>query len=108
MNQLITSILLISSILLFSKCKKEKFQTDDAKIIGIDFRKCPSPACSGYWIEIKQDTLRFLDFPENSKIEELNMDTYFPIEVTIKWKWADDEVLQIVDDLIVVEQLEKK
>jgi len=36
MNKLITFILLISSILFFSKCKKEKLQTDDAKIIGID------------------------------------------------------------------------
>jgi len=108
MNKLTILLLLISAILLFTKCKKEKTKTDDAKIIGIDSRKCSIPGCGGFWTEIGQDTLRFIDFPGNSNIEAPNRDTNFPIEVAIKWKWASDEDLKKADDLIIIEYIEKK
>jgi len=101
-------LLLTSSILLFTKCKKEEIKTEDAQIVGIDFRRCVHPVCGGYWIEIAQDTLRFFDFPENSNFEVPNTDKEFPIEVAIKWKWADDEDLQLAGDLIIIEYIEKK
>jgi len=80
----------------------------DAQLIGIDFRLCPSPVCGGYWIEIGQDTLRFLNFPSNSDVGDLDSDTVFPIPVEVIWKWPEDETLKMAKDLIIMEQVSKK
>jgi len=95
-------------IFIFSNCEKETMKDKDAQLIGIDFRKCASPFCSGYWIEIGQDTLRFLDLPSDSDIGELDVDTQFPIPVKATWKWPEDETLKMAKDLIIMEQLSKK
>jgi len=95
-------------IFTLSNCKKETMKDKDAQLIGIDYRKCASPFCGGYWIEIEQDTLRFLDFPSDSDVGELDVNTVFPIPVEVTWKWPTDETLKMAEDLIMVEKISTK
>lgn len=105
MNKLLVSIALV---FFFTQCKKNIIPLEDAELIGIDLRECASPYCGGYWITINQDTLRFLNFPENSAMKEPKNESRFPIAVGIEWELPQDEDLLKIDDLIVLKQIAKK
>ena len=108
MKKIIQLLFLALMTFTFTNCEKETMKDKDAQLIGPDFRRCASPICGGYWIEIDQDTLRFLDFPSDSDIGELEVDSTFPIPVEVKWKWPKDETLLMATDLIVLEKISKK
>jgi len=99
---------LIALALLFTHCKKDKTKLDDAELIGLDLRKCMYPYCGGFWITLNQDTLRFLNFPENSDVEEPTYETEFPIAVKIQWELPKEEDLQKIKDLIVLKKIIKR
>lgn len=86
-----------------SSCCKSDLTDNNAKLIGIDFRKCASPFCGGWFIEIEGDTLRFIETPEKTDID-LNGQLIFPIPVKVKGKKYDNE-WKDVEDLIFVEEL---
>ncbi len=94
------------SLLSFSACIKEKLYVD-GKLIGIDYRKCASPMCGGWFIEIKGDTLRFLEKPEKTDID-LNGDLKFPIPVKVIYSRYDTPFWKDIKDLIYVKELWKK
>jgi len=108
MKKIFHLLLFTSIIFMLSNCEKETMKDKDAQLIGIDFRLCPAPICGGYWVELGQDTLRFLDFPTDSEMGDLEMETAFPIPVEVKWKWPADETLKMAEDLIVVEKISRK
>lgn len=96
--------LFIVGLLSLSACKKEKLFVDGT-LIGIDYRKCASPMCGGWFIEIKGDTLRFLEMPEKTDIN-LNGELKFPIPVKVIYRKYDNEWSQF-KDLIYVKELWK-
>lgn len=91
----------------FANCEKKK-TNNEALVIGIDYRKCAHPFCGGYFIEINQDTLRFLDIPKKSNLGELAFETHFPIPVEVKWILPKDELLKKAADLIEVKEINRK
>ncbi|MCB0711451.1 MAG: hypothetical protein KDD67_03885 [Ignavibacteriae bacterium] len=56
-------------------------------ITGPDYRRCVSPCCGGWFIEIEGETWRFLELPEGSGIN-LNVEN-LPMEVTLNWRVSD-------------------
>lgn len=97
--------LFMVGLLSLSACKKEKLYVH-ATLIGIDYRKCASPMCGGWFMEIKGDTLRFLEIPEKTDIN-LNGELKFPIPVKVIYRKYDNEWSQI-KDLIFVKELFKR
>ncbi|MFK7983952.1 MAG: hypothetical protein AB8G86_28505 [Saprospiraceae bacterium] len=57
-------------------------------IIGLDFRKCA--CCSGYWIEIGNDTLRTFTLPENIEIADTNFVDGLSIPVCLSYEKSMD------------------
>jgi hypothetical protein len=100
-------LLLITLIVLaVPACRKER-QYTNGMIIGIDYRKCASPMCSGWFLEVKNDTLRFLEIPEKTDINFNNGDLKFPIPVKVIYTrytndWKD------IKDLIFVKEIWKR
>ncbi|MBK8564487.1 MAG: hypothetical protein IPN76_14420 [Saprospiraceae bacterium] len=89
-----------------ASCEKSDLKTGTAKVTGIDFRKCASPYCSGWFIEIDGETKRFFEIPSNTDID-FNSELEFPIPVEVEWEkydnwWGD------IEDLIKVEKLDTK
>lgn len=75
---------------------------DDATILGIDYRRCASPYCGGWFIEIGGDTLRFLEVPAQTDID-LYGNAIFPISVKVRWhqyenEWSDIEGLIYLEE----------
>lgn len=100
--------LLILLAFTFVNCEKEKLEAPDAQILGIDARRCAAPYCGGYWIQMEQDTLRFLNFPNQSVQDEILLNKEFPIAVAVSWDWPEDETLQLAEDLIIVDWIRGK
>lgn len=96
-------VVYLAVLLFFGSCQKEDLNSSDAVLIGIDYRKCASPFCGGWFIEIQGDTLRFFETPKETDIM-LDSETEFPIPVKVEWlryqnEWKD------VEDLIKVNSL---
>jgi hypothetical protein len=90
-------LLLIAALV--TGCKKNDGYESHGTITGFDYRKCM--CCSGWFIEIEKDTLRFHVLPEGST---LNLsDTVFPVEVNLDWHIPDP---QCMPDLIIVDRIE--
>jgi hypothetical protein len=100
-------LLLGLAVLCFAaSCKKSDLNPATAQLTGIDFRKCASPFCSGWFIEIDGETKRFLEIPNETDID-FNSELEFPIPVEVEWKeydnwWGD------IEGLIKVEKLYRK
>jgi len=107
MKALIKLTVFLFVLFSFTNCTKKKIN-NDALIIGIDYRKCAHPLCGGYFIEINQDTLRFLNIPEKSDLGELEFEKHFPIPVEVKWILPKDKLLKKAADLIEVKELNRK
>jgi len=70
----------------FFCCNKENdsdFESN-GKITGPDYRMCPSPCCSGWFIQIDSLTYEFDSIPANSNFN-LQKET-FPIFVKLDWQ----------------------
>jgi len=73
----------------FLFCQKQKENTDNynyksiGTITGQDVRMCPSPCCSGWFINIDSLTYEFDTLPTNSNIN-LEKET-FPFIVKLDW-----------------------
>lgn len=86
----ITFLFLI--ILICFACQKEQQSTcpdnlESGKIIGYDFRKCA--CCSGYWIEVGDDTLRTFVLPDNIEITDTNFVDGLDILVCLSYEQAE-------------------
>ena len=84
---------LICVACLFAACKKGgvKPPAQHAGVItGYDLRLCPSPACGGLLITIKNDTANKqpLYYHINSTLEQMGIDPNhkFPIDVNLSYK----------------------
>ena len=102
MKNLVLLFMLVS-LCFATSCEKPKLETDSALLTGIDARRCASPYCGGWFIEIDGETSRFLEIPAQTDID-FNDELQFPIPVEVQWKkydnwWGD------VEDLIKVEKL---
>ena len=99
----IVVVLIVAFLFFGASCREEEMTSGDALLIGIDYRKCATPFCGGWFIEIDGDTLRFFERPKETDID-LNAETEFPIPVKIKWMRYQNEWMEI-DDLIKVNTL---
>ncbi len=99
-------LLFFLAFFVLTSCEKSCMNEGDAKLIGIDFRKCASPFCGGWFIEIDGDTLRFFETPAETDID-FNGDLKFPIPVNVVWKKYENEWKDI-PDLIYVEKISPK
>jgi hypothetical protein len=100
-------LILFLALIVFAApaCKKEKHYLNGT-LIGIDYRKCASPMCGGWFIEIGNDTLRFFEQPIKTDIN-LNADLKFPIPVkVIHSRYTND--WKDIKDLIFVRELWKR
>ncbi|MBK6903669.1 MAG: hypothetical protein IPH04_12930 [Saprospirales bacterium] len=77
-----------------------------ANIIGMDYRRCASPYCGGYYIEIEGDTMRFLEQPAKTDIEFTGQMAY-PVPVKVVWRKYDNE-WKDVEGLIFLEEAYKR
>jgi len=73
-------------------CQKEQQSTcpdnlESGRIIGYDFRKCA--CCSGYWIEVGNDTLRTFVLPENIEIADTNFVDGLDVLVCLSYEQAE-------------------
>jgi len=88
----------------FACCdKSDDLPSGNTMLIGIDGRKCASPFCTGWFLEIDGDTLRFLEIPTDTDID-FNSELAFPIPVEVEWTeydnwWGD------IEGLIKVEKI---
>lgn len=94
------------ALLGFTACEKSDLQSSNAVLTGIDFRKCASPYCGGWFIEVNGETLRFFEVPIDTDIE-LSGDLEFPISVSITWEKYEGDWGEI-QDLIKVKKLHKQ
>ncbi len=100
-------LLLLLSTLCFPCCNKsDDLSTSNAMLTGIDERKCASPYCGGWFLEMDGETLRFLEAPTDTNID-FNSELEFPIPVEVEWTeydnwWGD------VEGLIKVEKIYMK
>jgi len=72
-------------------CEKEATNTcpnnlEEGRIIGFDFRKCA--CCSGYWIEVGNDTLRTFVLPDNIEITDTNLVDGLDIPICFSYEKA--------------------
>ena len=87
--------------LMIVSCTKEIEQTKTGVITSTDERRCM--CCSGWFIQINNNTYRFKTVPEACT---LNLDNaVFPIEVEIEW---NKNVEQCLGDEIEVTMLKKR
>jgi hypothetical protein len=84
-------------------CKKESSNLQEGKITGYDYRKCYSPCCGGYYIQIGNTTYRSLDLEENNLLD-LSTET-FPLPVLLEWKKVENSC---GGDLITISYIRKK
>jgi hypothetical protein len=100
MNQIVA---LLVVWLLVGSCQKEEVTLSDGRLIGIDYRKCASPFCGGWFVEIEDDTLRFFEIPKSTDIN-LDSEAVFPQPVKVEWMRYENEWKDI-EDLIKVNAL---
>ncbi|MCC6724451.1 MAG: hypothetical protein IT258_08070 [Saprospiraceae bacterium] len=100
-------VFLLAAIAGSSCNKSDDFNSSSATLTGIDYRKCASPYCGGWFLEIDGETKRFLEIPANTDIDLNDGELEFPIPVEVEWKKYDNEWADI-QDLIKVEKLFKK
>jgi hypothetical protein len=84
-------------------CKKETGNLYEGKITGFDYRKCFSPCCGGFFIQIGDSTYRSLDIPENSQMD-LSTE-HFPVSVVLEWQKVQNSC---GGDLITISYIRKK
>jgi hypothetical protein len=84
---------LIVSTFLFCHQEKEPDYASKGKITGPDPRMCPSPCCSGWFIEIDNSTYEFDSIPVNTNIN-LQKET-FPVYVKLDWQLSEKLVCPI-------------
>jgi hypothetical protein len=74
--------LLLISAFLISGCEKEKYKSTGI-ITGYDYRKCYSPCCGGYLIDIGGNQYHFekADLPDEFKFN----DEKLPLSVELDW-----------------------
>lgn len=101
-------LLLFLTTLAFSCGDKSDadLSSGDAMLTGIDMRKCASPYCGGWFLEMDGETLRFLEIPSDTDID-FNSELEFPIPVEVEWTeydnwWGD------IEGLIKVEKIYRK
>lgn len=92
-------ILVLTALL--TGCRKDPCYQDSGTILGFDYRKCM--CCSGWFIKIEKDTLRFQTLPEGSTINLT--DAKFPVDVYLDWHYPDPQCMK---DLIIVTRMELK
>jgi len=97
--------LLLFCIVLISlvACKKDSNSLSQGKIIGYDYRKCASPCCGGFYIQIDNATYRCLEVPDNSQLN-LSEET-LPLNVIVGWKKVETSC---GDDLISIDYMRKR
>lgn len=103
MKNIVLLFMLAGFLCLALSCEKQNLKTNSAMLTGTDARRCASPYCGGWFIEINGETKRFLEIPAQTDID-FNNELVFPIPVEVQWKrydnwWGD------VEDLIKVEKL---
>jgi hypothetical protein len=96
---------LLMLLIIIASCKRD-YSTEpeyrsEGTIIGGDARMCM--CCGGWYIIIKDDTLRFGNLPQESNID-LQIES-FPLEVRLNWEKSS---FQCLGDEITVLQIEKK
>ncbi|MBK8503339.1 MAG: hypothetical protein IPL46_14650 [Saprospiraceae bacterium] len=96
-------MILLAFYLAIVACNKEDSATSNGILIGIDFRKCASPMCGGWFVEIEGDTLRFFETPEKTNFD-LHSEIIFPVPVKIEWMRYENEWKEI-GDLIKVHSI---
>ena len=96
-------LLFLLAIVSLTSCEKSCMKEGSAELIGIDFRKCASPFCGGWFIEIEGDTLKFFEMPDETDIE-FNENLEFPIPVNVVWGKYENE-WKDVPDLIHVKKI---
>jgi hypothetical protein len=84
-------------------CKKETGNLYEGKITGLDYRKCVSPCCGGFYIQIGDSTYRSLDIPENSQLD-LSPGN-LPVNVVLEWQKVPNSC---GGDLITISYIRKK
>ena len=96
-----TLLCAVGALWLFSSCQKEcpKYQSKGV-ILKVDWRKCS--CCGGYFIAIKNDTLRAQSLPAASGI---TMEDAFPMKVELDWTRLNSDCGG--DHLISVERIRK-
>jgi hypothetical protein len=99
-------LLFLLAAITMTACDKTSLQSNGAQLIGIDFRKCASPFCGGWFVEIDGQTLRFFETPAETDID-FSGDLEFPIPVNVVWKKYENEWKDVAD-LIFVEQIKYK
>jgi hypothetical protein len=88
-------LLIIFYCILFSSCQEDDFKSSGI-ITGYDIRECI--CCGGFFIDIENETYRFYEVPQNSR---LNLDNpSFPIYV--KLDWTKDPNACLGDEIIVL------
>lgn len=106
MTKTLLPFLFIVSLLI--GCSNPTGMTESSgTITGVDYRKCASPCCGGYFIEIDgvDGTYRALSFPEGSDLDLSNEN--FPIRVRMEWS-KDVSGLICSESVIVVKTIERE
>lgn len=106
MTKTLLPFLFIVSLLI--GCSNPTGMTESSgTITGVDYRKCASPCCGGYFIEIDgvDGTYRALSFPEGSDLDLSNEN--FPIRVRLEWS-KDVSGLTCSESVIVVKTIERE
>lgn len=101
-------ILLFLAIISCFACEKEATSNcpknlEEGRIIGYDFRKCG--CCSGYWIEVGNDTLRTFVLPDNIEIADTNLVEGLDIPICFSYEKAKscndfDELVDVKEMII--------
>ncbi len=79
----------------------------EALIVGQDFRRCMSPICGGWFIEVGNDTLRFLNLPEKTDLLE-GPEWTFPIPVLIKYEPYSNPDFPFLTNVITLTEIWRK
>lgn len=90
----------------FIYCQKENSHNYKSigTITGQDVRMCPSPCCSGWFIDIDSLTYEFDTLPSNSGIN-LEKET-FPLVVKLDWQLSN--VIECPNKRITIQQIVKE
>lgn len=107
----------LGTSLFLASCSGTNDATDDAILIewmgkgsitGFDARRCASPCCGGWFIQIDGRRHRFLAFPEGT---DSTLQTYrsedFPIPVVLIWT-SDSTEQKCTHDLITIQAIARE
>jgi hypothetical protein len=100
-------ILLVTCLIIFGFlcCHKENnyHYKSVGTITGQDLRMCPSPCCSGWFIEIESLTYEFDSLPSSSNIN-LEKET-FPLVVKLDWQLSN--IIECPNKRITIQKIAK-